>query len=596
MQHSSTREPATAAFAVRRPKKIRTFCSLFDVFSRLTVALLFLAASAPAVASDFYVSPSGNGSGDGSVSRPWNLATALAHPAAVRPGDTIWLRGGTYRGVFESHLNGSAGAPIKVRQYPGERATLDGGNSNRVNILTVGGSHTWYWGFEVMSSDPARVSSQAGPSVSDLGRGGGIATAQPAAGAGLKLINLIVHDTASGIALWTEAIGAEVYGCLIYYNGWSGTDRPHGHGIYMQNLTGTKRILDNIIFSQFSHGIQAFGSGAAYLDNLHIEGNTIFSNGPPNNYQRNILVGGGTVAHNLALMNNSLHYPGVAGQNLNVGYTPPDGAGVSVATISGNYVVNGDNLFSPNNTLVNMTGNFFYSVLPGGIASQYPSNTYASSRPTGVRVIVRPNAYEPGRAHVTVHNWDGASSVAVNLSSVLPFGALYEVRNAQNVFGSPVASGTYNGGPVTLPMVGLAATSPVGYGAPGPHRSPLQRLRRHHTGSGASDSGAASTDADGNGAPAPPAHANATARTADSDRSARAAESDRSARPQPDAVAQSAARSDLDPRAGPADPSRPRRRRGCFRPSLRPARGRHPRARSPWRSRDTSPASAASSS
>ena len=468
MQHSSTREPAAAAFAVRRPKQARTLCSLFGDFSRLTAALLFLAASAPALATDFYVSPSGSGGGDGSAARPWNLATALAHPAAVRPGDTIWLRGGIYRGVFVSNLNGTAGAPIKVRQYPGERATLDGGNSNRVNILTVGGSHTWYWGFEVMSSDPARVSSQAGPSVSDLGRGGGIATAQPATGAGLKLINLIVHDTASGIALWTEALGAEVYGCLIYYNGWSGADRPHGHGIYMQNLTGTKRILDNIIFSQFSHGIQAFGSGAASLDNFHIEGNTVFSNGPPNNYQRNILVGGGTIAHNLALLNNSLYYPGAPGQNLNVGYTPPDGAGVSGATIIGNYIVNGDNLFSPNNTQVTMSGNFFYSTLYGGIASQFPSNTYASSRPTGVRVIVRPNAYEPGRAHVTVHNWDGVPSVAVNLSSVLPAGALYEIRNAQNVFGSPVASGTYSGSPITLPMGGLAPASPVGYGAPAP--------------------------------------------------------------------------------------------------------------------------------
>ena len=48
--------------------------------------------SAPA----FYVSPTGAPSGDGSFANPWDLATALDGPAAVTPGSTIWLRGGTY--------------------------------------------------------------------------------------------------------------------------------------------------------------------------------------------------------------------------------------------------------------------------------------------------------------------------------------------------------------------------------------------------------------------------------------------------------------------------------------------------------------------
>src|SRR5262252_353456 len=87
-------------------------------------AALWLATHA-ASATDFYVSPSGSASGDGSVGKPWSLAAALAQPAAVRPGDTIWLRGGTYTGgvgssySFSCSLNGSPGAPITVAQYPG---------------------------------------------------------------------------------------------------------------------------------------------------------------------------------------------------------------------------------------------------------------------------------------------------------------------------------------------------------------------------------------------------------------------------------------------------------------------------------------------
>src|SRR5213078_3276221 len=62
--------------------------------------------------------------------RPWNLATALSGGnGKVQPGDTVWLRGGTYAGQFRSTLTGTAAAPIVVRQYPGERAIIDGGGS-----------------------------------------------------------------------------------------------------------------------------------------------------------------------------------------------------------------------------------------------------------------------------------------------------------------------------------------------------------------------------------------------------------------------------------------------------------------------------------
>src|SRR5438093_12446960 len=76
-------------------------------------------------APDFYVSPTGSPSGDGSFTNPWDLATALAGPAAVTPGSTIWLRGGLYTNAadprgFASTLMGAPDAPIAVRQYPGE--------------------------------------------------------------------------------------------------------------------------------------------------------------------------------------------------------------------------------------------------------------------------------------------------------------------------------------------------------------------------------------------------------------------------------------------------------------------------------------------
>ncbi len=54
-----------------------------------------------------YVAPGGSAGGDGTATKPWDLATALAQPASVVPGDTIWLRGGVYAGIFTSRLAGT---------------------------------------------------------------------------------------------------------------------------------------------------------------------------------------------------------------------------------------------------------------------------------------------------------------------------------------------------------------------------------------------------------------------------------------------------------------------------------------------------------
>jgi hypothetical protein len=88
------------------------------------VSMLMLAETSQA--ANFFASSTGTSAGDGSQARPWDLRTALSQPGAVRPGDTIWVRGGTYAGGHSSALNGTATAPIVVRNYNGERATVDG--------------------------------------------------------------------------------------------------------------------------------------------------------------------------------------------------------------------------------------------------------------------------------------------------------------------------------------------------------------------------------------------------------------------------------------------------------------------------------------
>src|SRR5688572_6291075 len=93
--------------------------------SWLGSAWLIIAAGASlACGGEFFVAPDGKADNDGTRESPWDLATALAHPAAVKPGDTIWLRGGTYGGGLTSKLQGAPDKAIVVRQFPGERATI----------------------------------------------------------------------------------------------------------------------------------------------------------------------------------------------------------------------------------------------------------------------------------------------------------------------------------------------------------------------------------------------------------------------------------------------------------------------------------------
>ena len=53
-------------------------------------------------AADWHVTPKGSPQGKGSVEEPWDLAKALVATEVVKPGDTVWIHAGMYRGGFVS--------------------------------------------------------------------------------------------------------------------------------------------------------------------------------------------------------------------------------------------------------------------------------------------------------------------------------------------------------------------------------------------------------------------------------------------------------------------------------------------------------------
>lgn len=459
--------------------------------------------TAPGTLSGFYVSPSGTSGGDGSASRPWNLQTALSGASGrIQPGDTVWLRGGTYVGSFTSSLRGTAAAPIVVRQYPGERATIDR-NGTSGEPLVVDGTWTIYWGFEIKNSSTVRF-------------GSGLA-ARPAGvyvrnASNVKLINLIVHDTGHGTYVEASAHNIEIYGWIIFNGGSDNSSRGDGHGIYIRNDGTTPKIVrDNVIFDQFGFGLHGYAEGGDRLDHMVFEGNAVFNNGDISAFDSpNMILGGVTSATNDTIRNNMFYFSPGAGssvRNVRIGY---DVSVNGTALVEGNTVVGGsqvvditywNDLTMRNNTFVG-TGRILALADKGPTGYAWSNNRHyrdpmatawrevstdytfggwqqatglggtdvAGGTPTQAQIFVRPNQYEPGRGHVIVYNWSGQATVGVDLSGVLRIGDPYEIRNVQQVFGSPLVSGIYSGGLVSIPMAAVTPAAPIG-GSPNAPRA-----------------------------------------------------------------------------------------------------------------------------
>jgi hypothetical protein len=227
----------------------------------------------------------------------------------------------------------------------------------------------------------------------------------------------------------------------------------------VQNRTGKKRIVNNIMFNGFSFGIHAY-TQSNFIDNLKIRANTSFNHGVlsvVSGYKANILVGGGDVADNLKVVGNSLYAtPGEGGRGADLDY----GNGCSGAVVRKNYAVADAPIEIANCIDVTMRGN---TSVGAALPPLYPNNTYLTAPPTGLRVTTKRNAYEPGRAHVTIYNWDGLTSVAYDPGQAgIQIGERFQIRDAQNFFRGPIVSGTYTGATVNIPMTGLTVARPIG--------------------------------------------------------------------------------------------------------------------------------------
>ncbi|MGA9118805.1 MAG: right-handed parallel beta-helix repeat-containing protein, partial [Bacteroidota bacterium] len=431
----------------------------------LVFALFFGTGSHSALyASSFHVTVGGTAQGNGSLADPWDLQTALNQPTAVHPGDTIWVHGGVYHGAYTARLQGRASLPIIVRNYQRDHAAIEGEINPPEGIAFLCGmpcSYTWFWGLEFRGVPVNRSYASSSPAANIL-FGSGICTAQVnQALPGLKIVNCVIHDFVNGFGFCKEASGGEIYGNIIYNNGYDAPDRGHGHGIYVMNQTGRKLIADNILFNGYANGIQAYGSEAQYADNMTLAGNIIFNAGSSSQTGGgwNLIVGtmgtrkavGDSVVGNYIFRGpNSGNFGGTS-----IGWV----AGQESATVTDNWFVGSSSgeiaLQLVNCSNLQLRNNRMIGTLTGFSSSTYPQNIYAPSAPTsGDTSIVRPNKYDATRANVVVYNWGRGDSVRLNLRGFASPGDSVVLYHAQNFYGDqPFPTVVSADGSIRIPML-----------------------------------------------------------------------------------------------------------------------------------------------
>jgi hypothetical protein len=431
----------------------------------LAILLYIALAVVPAqqVAQPRYVAPYGSGQACAS-DEPCSLSYALQSA-----GD-VWLLPGTYTGDIVANTPG-----VTVRSIPGARARIDGS-------LTVNASDTTWQDLEITHTGwISRISAYPGSNPPDVSQKW-LNIYAPRT----KVLDSIIHDLA-GIGIWKPAVDSEFARNLVYNNGWQGTDRGHGPGIYSQNNPdGAKWITDNVMGPTYSMvGFEFYGSSIAPLQHYRIERNTMIGT--------RFLLGGGQPVVDAHVLGNILWK-----SSIEVGYTNPLNGD---AEIRDNYVALGritprglQSLVMTGNTAVNSGGVDLMDLRAPTVPYSYTvnANTYLSNRtkvfwlgptlldfpgwqaqgydaggtfgplPTTNRTFVQ--AWGGGRGVVSIVNWTQAPTVTVDLTQLgLAPGASYRLINAQNpAEGQEFVAGT----PVSIPTAQWTVALPYAASAP----------------------------------------------------------------------------------------------------------------------------------
>lgn len=445
----------------------------------------------------FYVSSNGNDNGLSRTS-PMSVSSAISN---ARAGDLYYFLGGFYNGKLTLANSGTASNPIVYRAYPGEHAQIHGG-------VSIEGSYIWVWGFEIedevdfdsaclgfynrgqrainnvmhschgMNSFRDGIGSIAYGNIIYEGmkstieqRGHNIYTQNKYDEDGRKyyIANMILEAPDAGCNLQFDESGNVVdsnhcYGLHVY------TESSYISGFWIQ---------DNIFAYEDAiiGGYNAPVERNVIVDNYFYEATPVFGYWRPSQVEfTGNYLGDSTLKAQRVWGEGEVRYLQKA-PNVYLGNRIQSSNSYDeIYLMTSAYLEEGRNEGGPELQESDVfdynyyhgklwaTGQVGSSTLSVGSLPNFRSFTKSHGNEYDVhssvlaredlRIALIPNEYEEGRANLAIYNWNSVSIVGVDLSSVLSNGDSFKIVKSRDVFGTPVVSGTYNGGFVSVPMSG----------------------------------------------------------------------------------------------------------------------------------------------
>lgn len=291
------------------------------------VAALIWGAPQASSAADYFVATDGSDTNPGTESRPFKTIQRGVESATM-PGDTLYIRGGTYGGGWQDRINpkhsGTADAPITYMAYPGELPILDGSSLDTgsgfeptdvaVSHVRVIGIAAINWGTSGFSNGWNHPSSnlEIKHCIADNNGVNGIAFYKAS---NVRIEgNIVSHNGArppswsSGVNLYTAGGSNIIEGNVAFENIDVSDHRSDGSGFILDESSTHGRFVNNIAFRNGGSCIRLTLSAGGELIN-----NTCIQNGQDANvdYNDEIFVSDQQSTQRTMLINN-VAWPGKA--------------------------------------------------------------------------------------------------------------------------------------------------------------------------------------------------------------------------------------------------------------------------------------------
>lgn len=299
--------------------------------------------------------------------------------AALRPGDTLELAGGTYTmsSSFRVTVNGTAQAPITIRAKAGQRPVIQQTNAGQNIIEISGSSHAVFAGIGFTGgSHGIRLMGSSFVTIQDceIWETGDVALSANSGGTydGLRILRNHIHHTngtGEGMYLGCNSDACRVANSLIEGNYIHHTNRAsveQGDGIELKEGSYNNIVRNNVVHDTNYPGIITYGTVGNGGPNV-IEGNVVWNT---NDYAiqsaADAIIRNNVVLGTIALQPHQSASPSNQQVVHNTIVSP--GSGLEVRSVAGPVLVANNAVYSQSGTAIRLiSGNLGQVTVAGNV-------------------------------------------------------------------------------------------------------------------------------------------------------------------------------------------------------------------------------------